>query len=97
MKTYIAGKITGHENYKADFEKGCKALEEKGFTPVLRPDILPPGLSNDDYMQICFAMIRAAETVAFLPNWKGSKGAKLELAYCKYIGKPIFFMEGIEE
>ena len=36
---------------------------------------------------ICFAMIDAADLVAFLPGWRTSPGARLERAYCSYIGK----------
>ena len=34
-----------------------------------------------------FAMIDAADVCAFLPDWEESRGARLERAYCEYIGK----------
>lgn len=40
-----------------------------------------------DYMRICLAMIDVADSVVFLPSAKDSAGARLERAYCEYIGK----------
>ena len=92
MKAYIAGKITGDPDYKKKFEDGKKRLEEMGHT-VLSPAELPLGMSNGDYMRICFAMIDVADIVAFLPGWQESRGAKLENEYCQYISKQTFYLE----
>lgn len=86
MKVYIAGKITGDPGYKKKFKLAEAALKAKGFT-VLTPSDLPAGMTNGDYMRICFAMIDTADVVAFLPDWHISDGARLERAYCDYIGK----------
>lgn len=88
LKIYIAGKITGDENYKAKFEEKQKELEKQGHI-VLNPATLPKGMSNEDYMRICFAMIDVADIVYFLDDWKDSEGAKLEFDYCYYTGKEI--------
>ena len=45
------------------------------------------GMSREDYMRICFAMIDVADAVVFLSDAKESAGARLERAYCEYIGK----------
>jgi hypothetical protein len=85
-KVYIGGKITGDPDYRAKFEKAQRDMEWEGHT-VLSPAVLPSGMTNADYMRICFAMIDSADMVAFLPDLFDSKGAKLELRYCQYIGK----------
>lgn len=90
MKVYIAGKITGDNGYKAKFAKAWDELSEKGHA-VLNPSILPSGMTNADYMRICLSMIDSADAVYFLPDYKGSPGAQIELAYCLYIGKPVDF------
>ena len=36
---------------------------------------------------MCFAMIDAADCVVFLPDAEDSAGARLERAYCEYVGK----------
>ena len=88
MKIYIAGKITGNPNYKAEFERHAIAYEAEGHI-VLNPAELPEGMAKEDYMRICFAMIDVADKVYFLHGWHGSVGARLEYDYCKYIGKPV--------
>ena len=85
MKIYIAGKITGNKKYKEIFAEAERAYS-KSFT-VLNPATLPKDMSAADYMRICFAMIDIADCVAFLPGWRTSPGARLERAYCTYIGK----------
>lgn len=86
MKVYIAGKITGNENYREEFAKAQAELEKGGHI-VLNPAVLPEGLTKGEYMRICFAMIDIADVVMFLPGWQDSEGAKVENLYCRYVGK----------
>ena len=88
MKIYIAGKITGDDNYKSKFTAVQKALELEGHI-VLNPAVLPQGMNNKDYMRICFAMIDTADVVHFLPDSKDSRGAQLERQYCCYTNKEM--------
>ena len=79
MKIYIAGKITGDPGYRDKFAAAEIQLGWQWHT-VLNPAELPEGMAPADYMRICFAMIDVADA-------KDSAGAKLEMAYCNYIGK----------
>lgn len=88
MKIYIAGKITGDPQYKEKFGRVESHYRNQGYT-VLNPACLPKGMTNADYMRICFSMIDSADAVAFLPDWDKSAGARIENAYCDYIGKDI--------
>ena len=51
------------------------------------------GLGTKVYMDVCLAMIRAADLVAFLPGWEQSRGANLEMQYCRYQIKPVYKIE----
>jgi hypothetical protein len=62
-------------------------LVEEGGNVVLNPALLPAGLTQGEYMKICFAMIDVAAKVVFLDGWRDSLGAKLEHQYCLYCGK----------
>ena len=94
MKIYIAGGITGVEDYYSKFEKAELNLRLKGHI-VLNPAksvATIEGLTHKEYMIICKAMIDVSDTVAFLPNWKESKGANVEFGYGIRKGKKIIFL-----
>lgn len=105
MTAYIAGGITGVENYKARFAAAKRMLLREGedrldstaryygsprADTVLSPAELPDGWPGKVYMDVCLAMIRAADLVAFLPGWEQSRGASLEMQYSRYEGKPVY-------
>lgn len=88
---YLAGKITGDPDYREKFR--CVQSRYAPLGPVLNPAELPEGMSPEDYMQICLTMIDRADVVIFLPDWRGSGGARIEHEYCRYTGKEIRYLE----
>lgn len=90
MKVYISGKITGDPGYREKFKAAADKLTAAGHI-VLNPAVQPAGLRPEDYLRVCFAMMEAADTVVFLHDYCQSSGAMLELAWCKYVGKPTAF------
>lgn len=86
MKIYIAGRIAGDRKYRAKLREAAKALEGMGHV-VLNPATLPDGLTDADYMQICMAMLNAADLAVFLPDYQESRGAMVEWAWCQRTGK----------
>mgnify|MGYP002515514060 CR=1 FL=1 len=92
MKIYIAGRINGNPDYKAEFKETKAVLQEAGHT-VLNPAELPEGMKPADYMRICFAMLESADVVLFQRGWEVSKGAKLEYDYARYIGKDVIAVD----
>jgi len=85
---YISGPITGVERYWEPFMAAEEALVAAGHI-VLNPAKLPEGMTKQQYMLINIAQITAADAVWFLPGWQSSAGARLERAYCDYIGKAV--------
>lgn len=94
MKVYIAGKITGDKAYKAKFARAEQIQKERGNI-VLNPAVLPEGMAPGDYMRICMAMMECADMVVFLPDWNESQGARLEMRWCQYTGKPVCEIENM--
>lgn len=84
---YISGPITGVDKYWEPFEKAEEDLIALGYIP-LSPARLPQGMTNEQYMRICFAMIDSADAVLVL-TYRYSAGTGLECDYCNYIGKPV--------
>ena len=82
-KIYIAGPMTGYENFnRKSFNDAAIACTLNDSIP-LNPAILPPGLTQGQYMDVCFAMIRAADAIYLLKGYEESKGAMAELAYAE--------------
>ena len=93
MKAYIAGPMTGHENCNREaFHDASTTLTQLGYT-TLNPALLPDGLSQPEYMDICFAMVRAADVVVFLSGWVESAGAQAEYHYAKKLGITLICAE----
>ena len=86
MKVYIAGKITGDPQYRNKFGRAASWLRARGHA-ALNPAVLPEGMEQRDYMRICIAMLEAADLAVFLPDYRESKGAMAEWAWCQRTGK----------
>lgn len=75
---YIAGPMTGYTNFNREaFNAMCDDLRKQGHT-VLNPAVLPDGLTQSQYMDICLAMLRCVTHVMMLKDWEFSSGAKIE-------------------
>ncbi len=80
MRIYIAGPMTGlpEFNYPA-FNRVADLLRAKGHhveNPADNP--VPPCGSWEGYMRMAIAQLVTCDTVALLPGWLNSKGARVE-------------------
>lgn len=90
MKIYIAGPMTGHQDFnRAAFNAEAERLQRYGHT-VLNPATLPGGLELREYMDICFAMLRSADAILMLPGWQASSGATAEYHYAYQMKLSVF-------
>lgn len=90
MKIYIAGKITGLDNYKEIFAEVEAELLAEGHE-VMNPAMLPVGFEWEEYMHICLSMIDVCDAVYFITNWEDSKGATDEHFYAATNHKHLFY------
>lgn len=74
---YIAGPITGVQNYRERFAAVATKLRAAGHS-VLNPAELPDGLTEQSYMDIGLAMVRASCAIVMLEGWRSSQGATCE-------------------
>lgn len=94
-RIFISGPISGVPNYRERFavaEWFLKSLFVRGkiFNPAAR---LKPGMSNAWYMGRCVPEVLRADYFYVLDGWKGSAGARIEVALARYCGKSVFFEE----
>lgn len=88
---YIAGPMTGLPNYNREaFFRKQMSLRLDGWT-VISPHVLPSGLTQSNYMDICLAMVRSANAVYMLRNWEESQGAYCEYVLAKKLGMDIYY------
>lgn len=88
MKAYIAGPISGVPDYKARFFVVEQYLSAYGIIAV-NPAVLPYGLTHEEYMRICKAMIDVCDMVVMLDGWTRSKGAREEYDYAFFSNKRL--------
>jgi len=89
MIYYIAGPISNClKTYHKAFHDVAQPLRDAGHS-VLDPSLLPPGLSQGQYMQICLPMVAVADELVMLPGWEQSEGAYIEFCLAKKSGKTI--------
>lgn len=86
---YIAGPMTGlpELNHAAFFAMADRIQQSGGI--ALHSATLPAGLTEAQYMDICFAMIRASDVIVLLPGWENSVGALAEYHYARKLGLQI--------
>ncbi|MGP1459236.1 MAG: DUF4406 domain-containing protein [Treponema sp.] len=92
MKIYIAGKITGNPDYKAQFAQAEAQLLEKGHS-VMNPArlLVCREFTYADYITVSQAMQSVCHAVFFLPNWKDSSGAIAEYDHAFKTRQKIYF------
>lgn len=93
---YIAGPITGIENYEENFKKRENELLRMGFkviNPVEKGRILEKSLGrqpkHEEYMQFLIPYVLNANSISLLNGWQQSKGAKIEYDVAMATGKTI--------
>ncbi|WP_105488106.1 DUF4406 domain-containing protein [Escherichia coli] len=91
LKIYIAGPMTGYPDYnRAAFNAKASELMAEGHI-VLNPAVLPGGLCQSEYMDICLAMVRSADAIYLLNRWEESIGARAEHALAEKLGLTVIY------
>ncbi len=91
MRVYIAGPMTGIEQYNYPaFRSAAALLRMKGFdviTPVELGDRLDGGMPGkrtyQEYLIACIHGLLQCDTIYLLDGWHMSKGARLEFHIAK--------------
>jgi hypothetical protein len=89
---YIAGMISGLNNWEENFLIAENFIKKHNGFP-LSPRVLPPKMTQEAYMDICFSLVRNCNVILFLRNWKESLGAVAEHAYAIKIQRTVLYEE----
>lgn len=97
---YVAGPMTGIEEFNFPaFAEATAALRRVGYV-VISPaemDIVETGTSDmtaiegvdwTDALERDLVIVAKCDGIAYLDGWEASKGARLEIAACRGMGKP---------
>ena len=101
MKIYIAGPISGTEDFEERFRKAETEICRKGHEPVnplaIRLLIATTGetaISYGNIMNICKALLGACDAVYMMPGWQRSNGARIE--HAEAINRGLKFYASID-
>ncbi|OCN03576.1 hypothetical protein A4S06_05290 [Erysipelotrichaceae bacterium MTC7] len=89
MRIYLAGPITGTDDYVERFKEVEESLTSPGIE-VVNPvtDLI---LDYEEYIIRGLKMLAECDWIFMLDGWENSNGAKLEYQYAKTVGKKIVF------
>jgi len=94
-KVYIAGKITGDPKYREKFDAGVLHVIGLGWEPG--KVVNPVNECQADWrwsrcMVRCLRLMSGCEWVAMLPDWRESRGARIEHAVANCLGKSVIYI-----
>lgn len=89
---YIAGPITGRDNYKQAFDRAAAELRREGWIVFSPADIDFAGASlREIYAIECGWITRQANAIYMLKGWEYSTGAQMEWALARALGLRIYY------
>lgn len=94
MKIYIAGPITGTDDYMLRFavaEERLQQEEHVALNPAKVSAELPEGTNYEEYMKLAICLLDMCEGIFMLKNWDRSKGAMIEMVHAIETRKVITF------
>ncbi len=92
-RVYIAGKVSGLPGYQVVFRAAEMGLYRRGwrYGNVVNPaKECPQGWGWWRCMARCLRLLLGCDAIALLPNWKESKGARIEYAVARIAGKRVY-------
>lgn len=94
MKIYISLPITGHdiEEVEASCIYASGVIQAKGHTPVSPLDVSPDSdATYAEHMGNDIEALLNCDAVLFMPEWRSSKGCRLENSAAEIYEKKIFY------
>ena len=89
---YLAGRITGEPNYHATFAKAADRLRNEGHL------VFNPAAANQEgrllrqIMAFVLSQLCQCDTIAMLPGWWRSGGARIEWLLARYLRMKVIYL-----
>lgn len=89
-RVYVSGKIAGlpEQEWKGLFSKAANKLRYEGYS-VINPAENPPRENWEEYMKYDIEGLVHCDYIAVLPNWKDSRGARIEVKLARELKIPV--------
>jgi hypothetical protein len=104
MRYYLSGSITKTKNFKDVFKNAENSLRSLGVNSIFNPaesDLDVPyseetkGDVWKDYMKYDLKMLVDSDVLVLLPGWYRSRGAKLEMVVCWFLGIRVVSLKNL--
>jgi hypothetical protein len=88
MKYYLSGAITHQSDFKVYFKDYEDELRHWGIADIFNPAEIdwPKNVKWETCMKYDLKILVDCDVLVLLPNWKKSRGAKLEIRIAKALG-----------
>lgn len=96
MKLYVAGPMTGYENYNYDaFHRAAETLRQMGHVVICPAESFGGDQTHamTDYARFDVHALLQVEGVVLLPGWMHSDGAKREVVIAQWLGLPFYLLD----
>ena len=91
MRYYLSGAIAKQPDFKEYFKRHEEELRYLGLGDIFNPADLD--WLDDASWEVCMRYdiekLMGCDMLILLPNWRKSKGARIEVNLCKKIGIPV--------
>jgi hypothetical protein len=88
-RIYVCGKITGDPNYREKFFEEDERLHACGYEPVDPASFIATNEPWEKAMRTAIRAMLLCDGVSLLPDWKSSKGAKIEKRLALDVGLDV--------
>lgn len=98
-RIYLSGGISNVRNFEEKFRDCANFLKSFGFENVVNPAELYKVIEQgtwEEYMSIDLSILNLCDVIAFMPNWKESKGCQRECGFALAKGLKIIELKSLQ-
>lgn len=94
MKIYLSGPMSGLLDFnRPAFTEAAAKLRAEGHEVIVPHETPSKGTEWEDYMRSDIIAMLNCESIAMLPGWSESRGAKIEYRLAVDLGFEVRFMK----